>query len=119
MTTFISLRQSDTCRPPQRTFHKPTNAPQSSSGSFHIIALAWRAFTAYFLIATVGAAFALNPSRHISQYGHTSWSVRDGALGELPTTLTQTADGYIWIGGSAGLVQFDGNHFQPWIPPVD
>src|SRR5262249_41427785 len=31
--------------------------------------------------------------------------------------ITQTADGYLWIGTENGLVRFDGVRFQPWTPP--
>ena len=31
--------------------------------------------------------------------------------------MTQTADGYLWIGTEAGLVRFDGARFVPWVAP--
>jgi signal transduction histidine kinase/ligand-binding sensor domain-containing protein len=60
---------------------------------------------------------ALDPTRHISQYGHTAWNVRDGFLGGRPNAIVQTADGYLWIGTEAGLVRFDGVRFVAWTPP--
>jgi len=62
-------------------------------------------------------ADALDPTRHISQYGHTAWRVRDGFLGARPNAIAQTADGYLWIGTDTGLVRFDGVRFVPWTPP--
>ena len=62
-------------------------------------------------------AHALDPTRHISQYGHTAWSVRDGFLGAMPNAIAQTADGYLWIGTVGGLVRFDGVRFVAWTPP--
>ena len=35
----------------------------------------------------------------------------------LPETVTQTTDGYLWIGTYAGLVRFDGVRFVPWTSP--
>ncbi len=35
----------------------------------------------------------------------------------LPNAITQTRDGYIWIGTEAGLVRFDGVRFVPWAEP--
>ena len=63
------------------------------------------------------AAVALDPDRRISQYAHTAWRVRDGAFSGAPTAITQTTDGYVWIGTSGGLVRFDGVRFVPWLPP--
>src|ERR1700758_1569527 len=40
---------------------------------------------------------ALDPTSHISQYGHSIWRVQDGYFGGTPTAITQTTDGYIWI----------------------
>jgi signal transduction histidine kinase/ligand-binding sensor domain-containing protein len=64
-------------------------------------------------------ALALNPARHISQYGHTAWRLQDGTLGGVPNAITQTADGYLWIGTQSGLVRFDGAHFTNVVPPID
>jgi signal transduction histidine kinase/ligand-binding sensor domain-containing protein len=62
-------------------------------------------------------AHALDPAKHISQYGHTAWRVRDGSLAARANAIAQTADGYLWIGTDAGLVRFDGVRFVPWTPP--
>src|SRR5215471_15625439 len=56
----------------------------------------------------------LDPSRKISQYGHNMWRIQDGYLPAPPETITQTGDGYLWVGTDAGLVRFDGVHFVPW-----
>src|SRR5277367_5766088 len=62
-------------------------------------------------------AQALDPNRQISQYGHTAWRITDGVFVGIPYAITQTADGYLWIGTNAGLVRYDGVRFVPWIPP--
>jgi signal transduction histidine kinase/ligand-binding sensor domain-containing protein len=62
-------------------------------------------------------ALALAPDRRISQYAHTAWRIQDGFFSGTPQTITQTADGYLWIGTEAGLVRFDGVSFVPWTPP--
>jgi signal transduction histidine kinase/ligand-binding sensor domain-containing protein len=61
-------------------------------------------------------AFALDPSRLISQYGHRAWKLQDGVLPGAPTAMAQTADGYIWIGTRSGLIRFDGVRFVPFTP---
>src|SRR5271155_3148488 len=63
------------------------------------------------------SGLALAPDRRISQYAHTAWRIQDGFFSGTPQAITQTADGYLWIGTEAGLVRFDGISFVPWTPP--
>src|SRR5215468_6135952 len=63
-----------------------------------------------------GTAWALDPHRQITQFGHSAWRAEDGFVGR-PIAVTQTADGYIWIGTTDGLVRFDGVKFSSWSPP--
>ena len=69
-------------------------------------------FALLLLLAPAPAA-AVDPERHISQYGHTAWRVFDG---EIPgfNAITQTTDGYIWLGTRDGLMRFDGVRFSLW-----
>jgi ligand-binding sensor domain-containing protein/signal transduction histidine kinase len=60
---------------------------------------------------------ASDPSKRLSQLGHTAWRLQDGLFNGAPTAITQTADGYLWIGTRSGLVRFDGVRFTPWTPP--
>lgn len=62
-------------------------------------------------------ANALDPNVRISQYAHTAWRMQDGVFNAAPNVVTQTTDGYIWIGTGSGLVKFDGVRFVPWNPP--
>ena len=63
------------------------------------------------------SSWAVDPATHISQYRHTAWRMKDGLLRGEPNDITQTPDGYIWIGTTAGLMQFDGVRLAPWKPP--
>lgn len=58
--------------------------------------------------------FALDPQKTISQYGHNVWSRQNILPVNSVNTILQTHDGYIWLGTTAGLLRFDGNHFE-WI----
>lgn len=69
------------------------------------------------LFASPSPALALDPPLQISQYAHTSWTARDGALLGLVFAMAQTPDGYLWLGGSYGMFRFDGIRFVPWQPP--
>jgi signal transduction histidine kinase/ligand-binding sensor domain-containing protein len=65
-----------------------------------------------------GAAAGLDPNTALTQYGHTAWRVRDGTFAGPPGSITQTKDGFLWIGTDGGLIRFDGVKFEPWLPPA-
>jgi signal transduction histidine kinase/ligand-binding sensor domain-containing protein len=69
------------------------------------------------LLFGVNPANALDPKRLISQYAHTAWRIEDGVFSGAPHAITQTTDGYLWIGTEAGLVRFDGVRFFTWTTP--
>jgi signal transduction histidine kinase/ligand-binding sensor domain-containing protein len=71
-----------------------------------------------FLFFMVGSVSAVDPNKHISQYGHTAWRMQDGVFNSTPNVITQTPDGYLWIGTQAGLVRFDGARFVPGTTPT-
>ena len=55
---------------------------------------------------------ALEPGRAITQYVRESWIVKDGAPAGTITGITQTPNGYLWLGTEGeGLVRFDGVTF--------
>jgi signal transduction histidine kinase/ligand-binding sensor domain-containing protein len=64
------------------------------------------------------STWAVNPASHISQYGHSAWRILDGYLPGKPNAVTQTIDGYLWVGTDNGLLRFDGVRFVPWTPPA-
>ena len=45
-------------------------------------------------------------------------TLRDGALKGSPRSLTQTSDGYLWLGTEFGVLRFDGVQFVEWLPPA-
>ncbi len=58
----------------------------------------------------------LDRSRTITQFHHTAWTAKDGAPSQI-SALTQTTDGYLWIGSALGLFRFDGVTFEQYQPP--
>jgi ligand-binding sensor domain-containing protein len=74
-------------------------------------------FPIFVLLSFPGRALALDPTSHISQYGHTAWRLQDGDFGSQPYAIAQTTDGYIWMGTRDGLFKFDGVRFARWTPP--
>src|SRR5262245_26659193 len=45
------------------------------------------------------------------EYSHRIWRVPDGLPQNRIQAISQTPDGYLWIGTSGGLVRFDGVRF--------
>ena len=45
-------------------------------------------------------------------YHHTAWTQKDGAPQGI-WAITQTRDGWLWLGGSFGITRFDGVKFEP------
>jgi signal transduction histidine kinase/ligand-binding sensor domain-containing protein len=62
-----------------------------------------------FLIHT---ADAVDPNRAMSQYVRDRWGTDQGFPRGPVYAITQTPDGYLWIGTEAGLVRFDGLSFR-------
>jgi ligand-binding sensor domain-containing protein/signal transduction histidine kinase len=60
----------------------------------------------------VHRACALDPSRMMSQYMSDQWGSERGFPGGSVTAITQTRDGYLWIGTDKGLIRFDGLDFR-------
>ena len=68
-----------------------------------------------FLAILLGVpAHAVNPDFKISQYAHTTWRLQDGFFSDLPASIAQTKDGYLWMGTRSGLLRFDGVRFVPF-----
>lgn len=56
-------------------------------------------------------AVAQNSFDRLTQYSHSAYRIRDGAIVDAPNAIAQTTDGYLWIGTNSGLTQFDGIQF--------
>lgn len=63
------------------------------------------------------SASALDPNKSVFQFNIHNWTRHEGLPGNKVNTVTQTADGYLWIGTQNGLVRFDGREFVA--VPVD
>ncbi|MCP4219816.1 MAG: hypothetical protein GY765_34610, partial [bacterium] len=63
---------------------------------------------------TPGTGFlpSLDPSKKISQYVYDTWTKEDGLPSDSIWAITQTTDGYLWLGTFHGLVRFNGVDFK-------
>ncbi len=59
-----------------------------------------------------GPVYAVDPNRALSQYLRERWGAEKGFPGGAVYAITQTPDGYLWLGTEKGLVRFDGWSFQ-------
>jgi diguanylate cyclase (GGDEF)-like protein len=56
-------------------------------------------------------AHALDPDKAITQYVQTAWNSASGLPENSVHAITQTSDGYLWLGTEEGLTRFDGVRF--------
>jgi ligand-binding sensor domain-containing protein len=66
-------------------------------------------FSSIFVVPS--SNFALDPSRSLDQYRLVRWDEDQGLPQNRPDYITQTQDGFIWLGTAGGLVRFDGKKF--------
>src|SRR5262245_42556784 len=59
------------------------------------------------VLLAAASADALGPARSMAQFHHTKWSLRDGVPANV-VCITQTPDGFLWLGSTQGLFRFDG-----------
>ena len=67
-----------------------------------------------FLSPLAEPVHALDPKKHVTQYLHTSWRIQDGSIPKGMHSITQTADGFLWLSASTSeIYRFDGVRFLP------
>ena len=59
--------------------------------------------------------YGIDRDHRLDQLYHTSWTYIEGAPGQV-RALSQTTDGYLWLGTATGLFRFDGIRFQSYKP---
>ena len=72
-----------------------------------------RALAIYSLVILLTySALALDPSKTLAQYNCQNWTRQGGLPANSVSGITQTPDGYIWMGTQQGLIRFDANEFK-------
>jgi ligand-binding sensor domain-containing protein len=72
----------------------------------------------WLLILFTSKVMAVDPNKRLTQYAHTAWRLQDGLFSGAPHAITQTRDGYLWIGTQNELLRFDGVRLSKWDPPA-
>jgi ligand-binding sensor domain-containing protein len=69
-------------------------------------------FLLLILCVGIGTLFAqADPTPSLEQLVRDKWSIKDGLPDGTIQAITQTKDGYLWIGTKRGLTRFDGQRF--------
>ena len=64
------------------------------------------------LLSCFSTGLALSPEIAIGDFGQRLWTTENGLPQNSIFAITQTRDGYLWLGTQAGLARFDGASFQ-------
>jgi ligand-binding sensor domain-containing protein len=67
--------------------------------------------TVIWLISTLSPALRAEARVEVSRYALRNWQTQDGLPNNAVQAITQTSDGYLWIGTVRGLARFDGVRF--------
>jgi len=65
----------------------------------------------WMFVAGTHSAFALDARKALTQYSRTVWTQQQGLPQDAIRAITQTPDGYLWLGTDEGLARFDGYEF--------
>jgi PAS domain S-box-containing protein len=63
----------------------------------------------FFLLSST--LVAIDPSLELGDFVQDNWQTRNGLVDNMVNQVIQTADGYLWLATSYGLVRFDGVSF--------
>jgi PAS domain S-box-containing protein len=57
-------------------------------------------------------AVTIDPTEAFREYRHEVWQAEDGLAEDSIQAISQTPDGFLWLGSERGLVRFDGLRFR-------
>jgi len=94
VSKFITVQSREMSIAPSRVFHR----------------IAGRILLIVTVLIAI-PALALDPNRSLKEFGNQVWLTENGLPQNTVQVVTQTRDGYIWIGTQEGLARFNGNSF--------
>lgn len=88
-----------------------TAAPEPAAVATPVPGLLWRWLLGLCLLACAGLVQAASAPVPLVEFKHDAWSIERGAPSRI-NSITQTGDGFLWIGSVEGLFRFDGVSFE-------
>ena len=70
------------------------------------------------IAGVLAPCWAAHGDQTLAQYSETAWGHKDGLPSTFIYAVTQTTDGFLWLGTADGLVRFDGVQFTRWRPAM-
>ena len=70
-----------------------------------------RTLTFLLLLGSLHPMAALDPHKALAQYSASTWTQQQGLPQDAIHAITQTTDGFLWLGTDEGLARFDGYEF--------
>jgi len=67
--------------------------------------------TLVLLMACLVRTYGLTPEKALTQYSMRVWTQQQGLPQDTIRAITQTTDGFLWLGTDEGLARFDGYEF--------
>ncbi|HSE23056.1 MAG TPA: two-component regulator propeller domain-containing protein [Pyrinomonadaceae bacterium] len=64
------------------------------------------------LLVFTTSGYSLDPIKGLSEFGRQTWLTENGLPQNTVQAITQTRDGYLWIGTQEGLARFNGVSFR-------
>ncbi len=81
--------------------------------NFRLVAVLFRRLVWTFTLCCGMAWLSANAEGFATQYGSRLWQMEDGLPHTIVQAITQTREGYLWVGTREGLARFDGVSFTP------
>ena len=82
--------------------------PNSSRTVVHLLC---RSVVLLLFVVTVDSVRALDPNKTLNEFGVQVWLTENGLPQNTVQAITQTRDGYLWVGTQDGLARFNGVGF--------
>ena len=65
------------------------------------------------IVLSAFTSFLLSAESEQSKWFYRAWQTEDGLPDNSVSTISQSPDGYLWIGTNGGAIRFNGNKFHP------
>ena len=96
----------------RNSFSRGHTTQTRSAGSIVLLIAFFSLLSGSVRAQTSAPPLQLDPQLQPSQYMHRAWNTENGLPQNSVFSITQTQEGYVWLGTQKGLVRFDGVRFS-------